>query len=136
MDLPLFVAPSLFFDDDEPATLRDYLAPDLSAAKAEGRGFLLESATWRSSPDWLNQLGIAEYRQADLNRKAIDFLLQIRDAYETEQSPMPISGQLGPRGDGYAIEAKMTPDEAEAYHSWQAKLFSRNGVSILRSRLD
>jgi len=23
---------------------------------------------------------------------------------------MPISGQLGPRGDGYAIEAKMTPE--------------------------
>lgn len=119
MDLPLFAAISLFFDDDEPATLRDYLAPYLSVAKAEGRGFLLESATWRSSPDWLNKLGIAEFRHADINRKAIDFLLRIREAYETEQSPMPVSGQLGPRGDGYAIEAKMTPDDAETYHSFK-----------------
>jgi S-methylmethionine-dependent homocysteine/selenocysteine methylase len=124
MDLPHFAAISLFFDDDEPVTLRDYLAPYLAAAKAEGRGFLLESATWRSSPDWLNRLGIAEHCHADLNRKAIDFLLRIREAHETVESPMPISGQLGPRGDGYAIDATMTPDEAAAYHSWQAKLFA------------
>ncbi len=124
VDLPLFAAISLFVDDDEPATLHDYLAPYLSAAKAAERGFLLESTTWRSSPDWLNQLGIAEHRHADLNRKSIDFLLRVREEHETAESPMPISGQLGPRGDGYAIENKMTPDEAEAYHSWQAKLFA------------
>jgi len=100
-------------------------------AKAERRGFLLEGATWRSSPDWLNQLGIAESRHADLNRKAIDFLLQIRGAHETEQSPMPISGQLGPRGDGYAVEAKMTPDEAETYHFWQAKLFAETEADLI-----
>ncbi len=134
MDLPLFAAISLFFDDDEPATLHEYFAPYLAAAKAAGHGFLLESATWRSSPDWLNQLGIAERRHADLNRKAIDFLLRIREAHETAESPMPISGQLGPRGDGYAIETKMTPDEAEAYHSWQAKLFAEteaDQISVL-----
>jgi len=70
MDLPLFAAISLFFDDDEPATLRDYFAPYLSAAKAEGRGFLLEGATWRSSPDWLRQLGIAEHRHVEEISKA------------------------------------------------------------------
>jgi len=96
MDLPLFAAISLFFDDDEPATLRDYLAPYLSVAKAEGRGFLLESATWRSSPDWLNQLGIAESRHAELNRKAIDFLLQIRGPTRPSKAPCPFPGSSAP----------------------------------------
>jgi homocysteine S-methyltransferase len=124
VDLPLFAAISLFFDHDDPDMLHEYFAPYLETAKSRGCGFLLESATWRSSPDWLNKLGIAEQRHAELNRKAIDFLLRIREDHETAESPMPISGQLGPRGDGYSIDAKMSPREAEAYHSWQARLFA------------
>ena len=124
IDLPLFAAISLFFDDDDPPLLHEYLAPYLETAKSGGHGFVLESATWRSSPGWLSQLGIAEERHAELNRKAVDFLLRIRARHETAENPMPISGQLGPRGDGYAIDTKMSAEEAEAYHSWQAKLFA------------
>jgi len=124
IDLPEFAAVAIFIEDDDPAVLHDYFAPYLAAAKDSGRGLLLESATWRSSPDWLTKIGVAEDRHADLNRKAVDFLLRVREANETPTSPMPISGQLGPRGDGYAIDTKMTVDEAEAYHAWQAKLFA------------
>lgn len=124
IDLPLFAAISLFFNDDDPAVLHEYFAPYVAVAKESGRGLLLESATWRSSPDWLVQLGIPENRHAELNRKAIDTMVRIREAHETANCPMPISGQLGPRGDGYAVDAKMSADEAEAYHAWQINLFA------------
>ena len=43
----------------------------------------------------------------------------IRQEYETEQSKMPISGCIGPRGDGYIADNAMTAD----YHLPQIKTF-------------
>jgi S-methylmethionine-dependent homocysteine/selenocysteine methylase len=129
IDLPLFAAIALFIEDDSPAVLGDYFAPYIAAAKNSGRGLLLESPTWRSSPDWLNQLDVPASRHAELNQRAVEYMVRLREQHETAANPMPISGQMGPRGDGYAIDKKMSADEAEAYHSWQAKLFANTDAA-------
>jgi len=51
---------------------------------------------------------------ADVSRKAVDGLLTLRAEFETAESPMVISGCIGPRGDGYDPGTTMTPDEAQA----------------------
>jgi S-methylmethionine-dependent homocysteine/selenocysteine methylase len=58
-----------------------------------------------------------------MNRKAIAQLHDIRNEYETVQSPMVISGCLGPRGDGYVPSDAMTADAAEVYHRTQIEVF-------------
>jgi S-methylmethionine-dependent homocysteine/selenocysteine methylase len=56
--------------------------------------------------DWGDKLG---YREADLvevNRQSIALLVDLRDACSRrDSSPMVISGCVGPRGDGYEVDA-------------------------------
>ena len=50
-------------------------------------------------------------------------MAELRTHYETARSPMVISGNIGPRGDGYRAENVMTADEAKAYHGEQVRVF-------------
>lgn len=131
IDLPLFASISLYFDDDDPAVLGDYFTPYIEAAKKRGTGMIVESATWRSSPDWLDQLNVPADRHEALNRAAIQSLVNVRTKHETKDSPIVISALLGPRGDGYTIDTKMSVEEATAYHSWQANLFADTEADLL-----
>jgi S-methylmethionine-dependent homocysteine/selenocysteine methylase len=81
--------------------LQRNLRPFVTLARDLEVGFILESATWRANADWGIKLGYSEKALADVNRKAIDFLCDFRDEFETEKSKMVISGCVGPRGDGY-----------------------------------
>ncbi|MFM0626876.1 homocysteine S-methyltransferase family protein [Paraburkholderia xenovorans] len=43
----------------------------------------------------------------------------MRAEFETPETPIVISGCLGPRGDAYRIDTRMTRGEARAYHQPQ-----------------
>jgi S-methylmethionine-dependent homocysteine/selenocysteine methylase len=131
IDLPLFASISLFKDDDNPAVFADYFTPYLETARAQGRGFVLESATWRASPGWIAQLGYAPKDFETLNRKAIASLVKLRNKFDSPETPVLISGNIGPRGDGYAIDEKMTAEEAEAYHAAQINLFADTEADLV-----
>ena len=92
---------------------------------------MLESATWRSNPDWGAVIGYAPEALDRANAAAIDLMRAIRDAEETAASPMVLSGCIGPRGDGYAPDSYMTAEEAEAYHERQVRVFERAGADIV-----
>ncbi len=116
MDLPCFASFPLLDTEEGLRRLRHYYELHAGMAVASGLGFVLESVTWRAHRDWGAKLG---YGAADLdrvNRDAIAFLEEIRAAHETPASPLVISGNLGPRGDGYDPGTLMSPREAEDYH--------------------
>jgi S-methylmethionine-dependent homocysteine/selenocysteine methylase len=123
-DLPMFAAFDLFKTEKGQKGLRDYFARYASIAKAQGLGFVLESPTWRANPDWANALGYSAAQLTRINREAIDLMVDLRQAFETDRSPMVISGCFGPRGDGYDPGRKMTADEAADYHAFQADVFA------------
>ncbi len=50
-------------------------------------------------------------------------MAELRDAHETPESPIVISGNIGPRGDGYKPDTMMSAPEAEAYHADQIRVF-------------
>jgi len=131
IDLPLFASISLFRKDDDPAVIAEYFAPYLETAKAEKRGIVLESATWRASPGWIAQLGYAPGEFETLNRKAIASLERLRDKHDNADTPVLISACIGPRGDGYSIDTKMTAEEAEAYHAAQINLFAETEADLV-----
>jgi homocysteine S-methyltransferase len=50
-------------------------------------------------------------------------MVELREQFETPRSPMVISGNIGPRGDGYVPGQMMSARAAEDYHSEQIGVF-------------
>ncbi|HSH42900.1 MAG TPA: homocysteine S-methyltransferase family protein [Arenicellales bacterium] len=124
LDLPHFAAFHLLQDRHGRGALERYFRRHAGIAREHGTGFILESATWRASPDWGDKLGYAPDELARANRDAIGMLTKLRLELATERSPMVVSGCVGPRGDGYDPGSVMTPQEAEEYHSVQINTFA------------
>ena len=123
LELPDFAAFALLDHDQGRETLRRYFQPYIAIARSRQVGFILESATWRASPDWGDRLGYSGAALAALNRRAIAMLSEIRAEHETDHTRMVISGCIGPRGDGYSPSAMMSAEQAQRYHETQAKIF-------------
>jgi S-methylmethionine-dependent homocysteine/selenocysteine methylase len=131
IDLPLFASFDLLKDAQGTEQVRRYYARYAKLAKDAGLGFVLESPTWRANFDWAEKLGYDRTRLADINRKAIDVMLELRAEFETPRSPMVISGNIGPRGDGYQPGKLMTAKEAEAYHGEQIDVFADSAADMV-----
>lgn len=108
-ELPCFAAFDLLKNNAGYEHLKRYFHGYLNLARKHRTGFLLESCTWRISADWGKRLGYDTAQLAEFNRKAIELLIELRDAYETEDTPIVISGCIGPHGDGYNPTELMTP---------------------------
>jgi S-methylmethionine-dependent homocysteine/selenocysteine methylase len=131
VDLPYFAAFDLLRTEEGAARLRAYYEPFAALAREKAAGFVLESPTWRANPDWAAKLGFDRGELAALNRRSIALMLELRVAYETEDSPMPISGCVGPRGDGYDPSRRMSADEAQDYHAEQIATFRDSGADFV-----
>jgi S-methylmethionine-dependent homocysteine/selenocysteine methylase len=122
-DLPAFASFPLVDNEAGRDQLRAYYRDYLAIAAEHGVGAVLEAPTWRANPDWGAQVGYALDPLESVNRRAIDLMVELRD----EATGLPhvvISGQIGPRGDGYVVGSAMTADEARRYHSWQIGVFA------------
>lgn len=131
LDLPLFAAFDALTYDKGREALTGYFATYAKLALQYNTGVVLESATWRASTDWAQQLSYSDDALDKMNREAIALLVDTRNEFETAQSPIVISGCVGPRSDGYNPSEFMTADEAEAYHSTQIKTFSETEADMI-----
>ncbi len=130
-DLPIGEAFVLMDSARGRKALLDYFDRYLPLALDAGAGFILESPTWRANPDWATKVGYSRDALARINCESIDLMRQVRDKYETEGSPMVVSGCIGPRGDGYDPGTLMAPEEAQAYHAWQVGVFRDAGADLV-----
>ncbi|MBA4758684.1 homocysteine S-methyltransferase family protein [Sphingosinicella sp.] len=124
IDLPHFAAFDLMRTQEGRRALHAYYLRYLEIAQANGTGFILESPTWRASPDWGVLLGYSEAALAESNRESIALMHELKSAYATDQMPVVVSGCIGPRGDGYVADAIMSTDAARDYHAFQANIFA------------
>lgn len=131
IDLPYFAVFDQLKSEKGTQALRDYYSRHAAIARANGLGFILESPTWRASAYWGKKLGYTPSALADINRQSIAFLETLRMEFETAQSPMPISGCIGPRGDGYDPGRIMSEAEAEDYHAGQAQAFATTAADMV-----
>lgn len=129
--LPDFAAFHLFKTPQGEAALRKYFRTYAELARRFGTGLILESATWRASADWGKKLGYTPKELADANRRAIHLLEELRSEYETERTPIVISGCIGPRGDGYVPDCAMSAQEAEAYHREQIETLAGTAADMV-----
>ncbi|GAB5494249.1 MAG: homocysteine S-methyltransferase family protein [Phototrophicaceae bacterium] len=130
-ELPLFAAFPLLDSEDGRKKLRKYFTTYAQIAQDYAVGIILETVTWRASKDWAKQLGYSADKMSQLSQNSVDMLLKIREEYETPQSPIVISGCIGPRGDGYRPNSKMTIEQAEQYHGEQIKHFQNTSVDMI-----
>ena len=100
-------------------------------ARRHGAGLVLETATWRSNLDWGTKLGYGAGALDDANRHAVRLLEEIRTQYGSDDTPIVISGCIGPRGDGYVPDIAMSEREAEAYHRRQIETFADTAADLV-----
>ena len=131
IDLPCFAAFDLLKTPAGRATLREYYRTYAQLAREHAVGFVLESPTWRANPDWAKKIGYTDAALIDANRAAMELMHELRAEFETPETPVVISGCVGPRGDGYQPSARMTPGEAADYHGPQIRTYRDAGADLI-----
>jgi homocysteine S-methyltransferase len=131
-DLPHFAAFTLLRSEEGREALTRYFRNFAEIAKAKRLGFILDTATWRSNPDWAAKFDIGPAELDALNCDAVSFAMGLRDEFEDESArAVIVNGVVGPRGDGYRIEHAMSVDEARLYHSRQIESFAAAGADMV-----
>jgi homocysteine S-methyltransferase len=123
IDLPSFAAFPLVTDDAGRARLKSYFEPYLATARERGVGFILDTPTWRANRDWGEKLGYSAEQLVAINRSAVALLAELRATHTATNTPIVINGVIGPRGDGYQANTRMTTEEAQRYHDEQIAAF-------------
>ncbi len=131
IDLPSFSSLMLLRTEKGRAALESYFREFIALAQKSGTGLILETATWRASSDWAEPLGLTPDELDSLNRDAVTSLLRLRDEYTTADTPIVVSGCIGPRGDGYDPGRIMSRDDAADYHSRQARILGDAGADMI-----
>lgn len=131
LEVPEFAAFHLLGTPEGLAALHRYFHAYAKIANRFAAGLVLESPTWRASADWGNRLGYTSASLTQANRKAIQLLEEIRAEYDSRETPVVISGCLGPRGDGYVADCVMSPQQAEDYHREQIDVFASSAADMV-----
>jgi homocysteine S-methyltransferase len=131
IDLPGFASFPLIDDPAGLQALTDYYNDYFNIACDHGAGFVLETPTWRANRAWGERLGYAPDRLADVNRRWAEVMAGMRDEWSGEDVDVVISGNIGPRGDGYVPGEQMSAAEATAYHGEQIKTFSETPLEMV-----
>ncbi len=131
IDLPELAAFHLLKDEAGTEVLRAYYVLYARMARSHEMGFVLESPTWRANPDWAAKLGYDARALADANRKGVGLMLEIRAAFERPETPFVVSGNIGPRGDGYFPDRRMSVAGAKAYHATQIETFAQTDADLV-----
>jgi homocysteine S-methyltransferase len=130
IDLPDFASFVLLNDANGIEALRAYYATYLEIAAEHGVGIVLDTPTWRANPDWGNRLGYSTDALADVDRRGVALLEELR-ATGNGAPQLIISGCIGPRGDGYRIDKEMTAEEAQRYHEPQVEAFANTAADLV-----
>lgn len=126
VDLPDFAAFPLLDNPSGRELLAEYFRDHLQLAATAGAGLVLETPTWRANADWGARLGYDAGALDRVNRDAVAFLRDL--AKEFGDVDVVVSGNIGPRGDGYNPGELLTPEVAETYHRPQIDSFVAAGA--------
>lgn len=130
-ELPQNAAYVLLADDAGTDRLTRYFDDYIAIADEHGLGIVLETATWRASPDWAAKIGTTSDQLNLINRKSVEMLVALRKIRAPGAPPFVVSGCLGPRSDAYSPTEIMTPREAEDYHAVQINTFRDTDADMI-----
>jgi homocysteine S-methyltransferase len=125
LELPHFASFVLLDDESGREALRTYYRTYIEIARARNVEIILDTPTWRANGDWGERLGYTAEALADVNRRGVALLEELR-------SPeVVISGCVGPRGDGYRVDGVMSATESADYHAPQIETFAATSAELV-----
>jgi S-methylmethionine-dependent homocysteine/selenocysteine methylase len=130
-DLPQMASYVLLDNAAGVSRIERYFEDYVAIADEHGLGVVLETATWRASSDWAAKIGTSPKKLAELNRKGVEVIVNIRKRRSPGAAPLVVSGCLGPRSDAYQPTEIMTPREAEDYHAVQINTFRETEADMI-----
>lgn len=130
LDLPHFASLVLLETEEGRRQLVRYYEKYLGIARRHGLGFILDSVTWRGSPDWGAALGYSRDKLRAANHAAIALIEELRALWETPGRPIVLNGVIGPRGDGYKA-GNMDAAEAADYHAFQIGVLKETAADMV-----
>lgn len=133
-DIPHFAAFDLLKEEKGSKVIKNYFKKYLNIAKDFKTSFILESPTWRANPDWIEKIGYPKSAISEINEKAVQLLIDLKNEFVKDLDFIAISGCIGPRGDGYAPKNKMSIEEAQEYHSKQIDVFKHTSVDMISAK--
>ncbi|KIX06754.1 uncharacterized protein Z518_04730 [Rhinocladiella mackenziei CBS 650.93] len=130
--LPEFASGPLLLTPEGTKALQDCHASYIDIALRHKRGIIVETQTWRSSRIWCDKLGFSENEMMKLNRRAVAFLEDVRREYETDTTPIVVSGNLGPLSDAYHNSTqRLSVQDMIAVYRDQVQALCEAGVDML-----
>lgn len=130
-ELPHFISATLVEDEVGHARLERYYRSFVALAEEQAMGVLLETPTWRISADWSPLVGYDRDGRRRLNARATELLSRLREQSSLPRERFVVSGNIGPRFDGYAADRVMSIDEATRYHHEQVGDLVAAGVDAI-----
>ncbi|RYD50516.1 MAG: homocysteine S-methyltransferase, partial [Sphingomonadales bacterium] len=130
-ELPCFAAFDLLKREDGYRGISKYYRQYLHIARDVKANFILETPTWRANPDWIEKVGYPASAIEEVNEQAVKLVKELKVEFANDIDTILISGCIGPRGDGYRAEHKMSVEQAKDYHSAQAKIFHAHSVDMI-----
>lgn len=131
IELRCFASITLLETEPGRALLDRYFRRYIDIARRSGTGMILESASWRASPDWAPRIDLSQAQLDSLNAQSVRMLTALRDEGGPKDPPIVVSGCIGPRGDGYDPGEIMTAKEAHGYHERQARVLAEAGADLI-----
>jgi homocysteine S-methyltransferase len=131
IDLQCFASFPLYLQPEYGKIFEDWARDCFENAQSIGNGVWLETKTWRANADWGARLGFDAKDLAEINTIAVKQLLQFREKYETPETPIVISGCVGPRRDGYVVSMIDSPEEYRRYHTPQIETLRDAGCDVI-----
>jgi len=129
-ELPQFAIFPLLNNTGAVSKMRQMFRSYLDVVANNGMCALMGGLDYRASPDWGELLGYSPAGLAEANHQSIDFLREIANEYASDIPEILIQGLIGPRGDAYERNAKITENEAEDYHSVQLETLKDADVDL------
>ena len=114
------------------------LAPAADAALASGRDLLLDALTWRAHADFVQKLGYPQTGVEDVNRLSVARTRAVADRWRArtpggEAISIFVNGDVGPRGDGYRVDGRLSIDSALGYHRRQVAALAAAGADVINA---
>lgn len=130
-DLPEFSSFHLLHDTNATAAIREYYRAFADIALQLETSFIFDSLTYRASRDWGQLLGYSTAGLAEMNQKCLDLYREIAAEAGLAPERTVISGCIGPKGDAYQMNDRLTAAGAEDYHAEQIETFRNAGADLV-----
>jgi homocysteine S-methyltransferase len=89
---------------------------------------MIFTPTWRANPE---RMRLAGFVGKQINRDAVEFLMNIREEYGEYSGKILIGGLMGCRGNAYDPEDSLSAEDAFHFHAPQARELAGAGVDFL-----